>query len=100
VTRTFWPPGEAAQVDYERLREAALDGVGLVGPAAVRFARGGLAALIAHPTAEPGFVAALVGAVRPPWTPQLDPRRQALAAGYELVLAAAGAVDVVDEVAW
>jgi hypothetical protein len=57
--------------------------------AAARFARGGLAALIARPVADPVFVAILRGAPRPAWTPHLDPRLEALAAGYAFLLAEA-----------
>jgi hypothetical protein len=64
------------------------------GLAAARFARRGLAGLIAWPAAEPDFRAELAGAARPPWTPRGDPREQALAAGYQFLLDAAGAVAV------
>ena len=68
--RVFWPPGEAAQADYEMLRGCVLAGGCLpAGPAAARFARRGLAGLIAWPAAEPDFRAELAGAARPPWTP-------------------------------
>jgi len=87
--RKFWPPAEAAQADYEALRAAALAGTPAADSVAARFARGGLAALIARPGADPVFVAALRGATRPAWTPHLDPRLEALAAGYALVLAEA-----------
>jgi hypothetical protein len=94
--RSFWPPVEAAQVDYETLRvhvcEHSLLPEGLV---AARFARRGLAGLIAWPSAEPVFVAELVGAVRPAWTPHEDPRVAALAAGYQFLLEAAARVDSV-----
>lgn len=86
----FWPVGEAAQADYETLRGQVLtistppDSV-----AAARFARRGLAGLIAWPAAEPVFRAELVGAARPPWTPYHDPRLDALAAGYAVLLDAA-----------
>ena len=36
-----WPAVEAAQVDYETLREAAVRGTPLVGAAAARFERAG-----------------------------------------------------------
>ena len=85
--RAFWPPADAAQADYERLRAAALAGTAVADAAAARFARGGLAALIARPGADPVFVAILRGASRPAWTPHLDPRLDALAAGYALLLA-------------
>ena len=58
--RSFWPPIEAAQVDYETLRAHVLEPFGLPeGLAAARFARRGLAGLIAWPSAEPVFVAEL-----------------------------------------
>lgn len=86
-TRSFWPPAEAAQVDYETLREHVLERAVLpAGVAAARFARRGLAGLIAWPAAEPVFVADLIGAVRPAWTPHEDPRVAALAAGYGFLL--------------
>ena len=62
------------------------------GLAAARFARRGLAGLIAWPAAEPDFRAELVGAARPPWTPHADPREQALAAAYQFLLDAAAAL--------
>lgn len=85
--RRFWPPTDAAQADYERLRTAALAGTPLLDGAALRFARAGLAALIERPLAEPVFVAVLNGAARPPWTPHQDPRAAALSAGYQLLVA-------------
>ena len=60
------------------------------GLAAARFARRGMAGLIAWPVTEPVFRAELLGAARPPWTPRADPREQALAAGYQFLLDAAG----------
>jgi hypothetical protein len=88
--RALWPVGEAAQADYEMLRDAALSGVGLASPVAARFARVGLVGLIVAPAARPAFVAALVGATRPAWTPYEDPRRQALGAAYALLLVPTG----------
>ncbi len=94
--RSFWPPVEAAQVDYETLRAHVCEHSGLPeGLAAARFARRGLAGLIAWPSAEPVFVADLVAADRPAWTPDEDPRVAALAAGYEFLLDAAARVDSV-----
>lgn len=84
--RSFWPPAEPSQVDYEHLRAAVLAGAPLASVAAARLARGGLARLIARPVAEPDFLAVLAGAVRPPWTPHADPRIDALATSYALVL--------------
>jgi hypothetical protein len=94
--RSFWPPIEAAQVDYEMLRTHALQPCGLPqGLAGARFARRGLAGLIAWPSAEPVFVAELVGAARPAWTPHDDPRVAAPAAGYQFLLDAATRVESV-----
>ncbi len=84
--RAFWPASEAAQADYEALRSAVLAGATPVGPAAARFSRAGLLGLIDRPSAQPVFVASLQGAERPAWSPHADPRLEALAAGYRLVL--------------
>lgn len=86
MSRCFWPIGEAAQADYELLREAVLAGEQLQSLTAARFARRGLAGLIAWPAAEPVYTAALVGAERARWMPHVDPRLDALAAAYELIL--------------
>jgi hypothetical protein len=79
--RSFWPPAEAAQADYERLR-AHLLGHGTLPDdlAAARFARRGLAGLITWPLSEPVFAAELLGAARAPWSPHADERVSALAA--------------------
>jgi hypothetical protein len=53
--------------------------------AAARFTRRGLPGLIAWPSAEPVFVAELLPAARPAWTPHQDPRVAALAVGYEFM---------------
>jgi hypothetical protein len=84
--RALWPPGEAAQADYEALRGAALAGTPLADATAARFAKGGLAALIARPLAEPVYLAVLRGAPRQPWTPHTDPRLDALVAGFALLV--------------
>jgi hypothetical protein len=87
--RRFWPVGEAAQADYEALRAHVLaTGAAPDSLVAARFARRGLPGLIACPSAEPVFDAALVGAARPPWSPHADPRLDALAAGFALLLSA------------
>jgi hypothetical protein len=88
--RALWPVGEAAQADYETLRVAVLAGTPLLGTAAARFERRGLAGLITHPTTEPTFTATMHGACRPAWTPHTDPRVDALAAGYQFILTATG----------
>ena len=87
--RRFWPAGEAAQADYEALRAHVLaTGAPPDSLAAARFDRRGVAGLIAWPAAEPVFDAALRGAARPPWSPHADPRLDALAAGFALLLGA------------
>ena len=87
TARSFWSPGEASQVDYETLRAHLLEHGRLPdGLAAARFARRGVAGLIAWPSAEPVFVAELLGAARPASTPNSDPRMSALAAGYQYLL--------------
>ena len=86
----FWPVGEAAQADYEALRAHVLaTGAAADSLAAARFARRGLPGLIAWPAAEPVFDANLLGSHRPAWTPHHDPRLDALAAGFALLLGAA-----------
>jgi hypothetical protein len=85
--RSFWPSAEASQVDYETLRAYLLEHGRLPeGLGAARFARRGIAGLIAWPAAEPVFVAELLGAARPAWTPQSDPREAVLASGYQFLL--------------
>lgn len=86
MSRRFWPIGEAAQADYEVLREAVLSGEPVQSLTAARFARRGMTGLIAWPAAEPLYTAIMVSAERAPWTPYADPRLDALAAGYELLL--------------
>jgi hypothetical protein len=89
--RSFWPVGEAAQADYEALRSHVLTAGGLPDSMiAARFGRRGLAGLIAWPSSEPIFQAEFIGAVRPPWTPQADPRLEILAEGFALLLQAGG----------
>ena len=85
--RRFWPAREAAQADYELSREVVLAGGASLSVAAQRFERRGLAGSIAWPVAEPVFSPRLGGAARPAWTPHVDPRLEALAAGFELLLA-------------
>jgi hypothetical protein len=83
----FWPVGEAAQADYEALRAHVLaTGATPDSLMAARFARRGLPGLIAWPSAEPVFDAALLGPPRPPWTPHDDPRLDALADAFALLL--------------
>lgn len=82
----FWPIAEAAQSDYETLREAVIEGQPLVGPGALRFERQGLSGLILRPVSEPVFEVEIIGADRPPWSPYEDPRSLALAEAYSLLL--------------
>lgn len=86
MSQRFWPIGDAAQADYEALRTAVLAGAALPSLAAARFARRGLAGLIAWPAAEPIYTAVMLGAQRPLWTPYADSRVDALAAAYELIM--------------
>ena len=97
--RAFWPAGEAAQADYETLRAAALADDVSDSLIAARFARRGVAGLLAWPASEPVFAARVLGAARPPWTPGADPRLHVLAAGYELLVAAPVTVAELMEVA-
>jgi hypothetical protein len=91
VSRGFWPVGEAAQADYERLRGLALAGTPAVDLAARRFERDGLWGLIACPQAAAVYVASVVGAERPAWSPYQDPRELLLADGYQIIVAASAA---------
>jgi hypothetical protein len=88
--RSFWPPAEPAQIDYETLRAHLRENEELPDDlAAARFARRGLAGLIRWPVSDPIFVAEVRGAVRPAWSPHADPRLDALAAGYQFLFDAA-----------
>src|SRR5215218_169600 len=88
--RSFWPPAEAAQFDYETLRDHLLEQGTLPGGlAAARFARRGLAGLIAWPAAEPLFIPEITGADRPRWSPHVDTREDVLAVCYQFLLDAA-----------
>lgn len=88
----LWPVAEAAQADYERLRAAVVSTGRLPDDVtSARFARRGLAGLIAWPDADPVFVAAIVGAQRPGWTPYGDPRVESLAAVFGLLMGRSGA---------
>ena len=96
----FWPATDRAQLDYERLREMALAGTHLIGPAANRFEQGGLLALMRRPSsAAPQLIATLVEVSRPRWSPYLDPRLAALADAYALLDAAVRDADQSLEVA-
>jgi hypothetical protein len=88
--RSFWPPAEAAQSDYEKLRAHLLSyGVLPDDLSAARFARHGLAGLITWPASEPVFAGELAGATRAAWNPYADERISVLADSYQFLLAAA-----------
>ena len=89
--RSFWPIGEGAQADYEQLRAGVLARTPLVSAAAGRFERTGLAGLILAPSGRAVFNAVVLGAARPSWSPYADPRHEALADGYMLVIGGAAA---------
>jgi hypothetical protein len=90
TTRSFWPPVEPAQIDYEALRGHVLDHGRLPEDlAAARFARRGLSGLITWPVADPVYVVEILGSARQAWTPHGDPRIEALAAGFGFLLEAA-----------
>lgn len=92
MSERFWPIGEAAQADYEALRAAALAGKAAPDElAAARFARRGLDGLIAWPSSEPVYLGAIVGAQRPAWSGDEDPREAALGEAYGFLVARAGA---------
>ncbi|MGD0945675.1 MAG: hypothetical protein ABR972_15600 [Acidimicrobiales bacterium] len=84
----FWPSlTGGAQGEYEMLRETVLStGTTPDTLAAARLLRRGLAGLITWPVTEPVFVGEVIGARRPAWTPQTDPRLEALAESFELLV--------------
>jgi len=88
VKDRFWPVADASQADYEALRLAVLDGGEPPSQlAAARFARRGLAGVIAWPQSEPDFLGSLIGAHRPPWSGSEDPREAALCEVYGFLIA-------------
>ena len=87
MSSRFWSVGEPAQADYERLRALALAAEPCDELLARRFARRGLAGLISWPQAEPDYLGSLVGATRPVWCGDEDPREQRLRDVYGLMLA-------------
>src|SRR5207247_319921 len=84
--RRFWPPAEVAQVDYERLRAAALAGTPLLGPTATCVARRGLAGLLTWPAAGLDGLrdAAEAGVVEGVWC--LSPDRLARVYAWQVVV--------------
>ena len=52
---------------------------------------------MACPAAEPVFAASLLSTARPPWTPHADPRLDALAAGFALLLGIAAPTFAIKE---
>ena len=84
----LWSPREAAQVEYESLRERILrgdpDDQGLL-PA--RFQRLGLLGLVTRTPIEPvAWQVTMIGARRPRWSPYEDPRVEALADAFQYLL--------------
>jgi hypothetical protein len=95
VSERLWPVAEAAQADYEALRAAALAGERPPDElAAARFARRGLAGVIAWPRSEPIYLGTLVGAHRPAWSGVEDPREAALGEVYGFLVARASATEL------
>lgn len=87
MTRGLWPVAEAAQADYELLRNAALYGSASADRRLVeRFAIGGLAGLIARPVTSPAYLVTILGASRPAWSGRDDPRQFALRETYGFLL--------------
>ncbi len=100
MSRRFWPPAEAAQTEYERLRLAALAGAPCPSELALaRFRRRGLAGLIGWTETEPAWLGELVGAERPAWCGREDPREQALCEVYGFLLEYASGATAVAAVA-
>ncbi len=87
MSSRFWPVSEPAQADYERLRELALTGESVDGLLlARRFERRGLAGLISWPAAEPDYLGSVIGARRPAWCGDEDPRERQLCDAYRFLL--------------
>lgn len=88
MSAPLWSPREAAQVEYESLRERILQGgPDQQGLLPTRFQRLGLLGLVAAPQIEPGrWQATVVGAQRPRWSPYADPRVEALADAFQCLL--------------
>jgi hypothetical protein len=83
----LWQPKEVAQLEYESLRESVLRGEQVeADQVAVRFARWGLAGLLADGRSEPLWQVSLSALPRPPWTPHQDPRQEQLAAAFAWLL--------------
>jgi hypothetical protein len=89
MSAPLWSPREAAQVEYESLRERILQGGGPddEGLLPSRFQRLGLLGLVTAPQVEPvRWQATVVGAQRPRWSPYVDPRVEALADVFQCLL--------------
>jgi hypothetical protein len=86
----FLQAGGPGQAEYEVLRAWVIEEGHLPDSlAAARFLRRGLVGLICWPGGETAFRVQMVGARRPAWSPQADPRLQPLADAFALLLAAA-----------
>jgi hypothetical protein len=88
MSAPLWSLREAAQVEYESLRERILQGdPDQEGLLPTRFQRLGLLGLVAAPQIEPvRWQATVVGAQRPRWSPYADPRVEALADAFQCLL--------------
>lgn len=100
MSRRFWPAVEAAQAEYEALRQAALAAEPCPSELALaRLRRCGLAGLLGWRATEPAWLGELVGAERPAWCGREDPREQALCEVYGFLLEHASSAAAVPAVA-
>jgi hypothetical protein len=88
MSAPLWSPREAAQVEYESLRERILQGdPDQEGLLPSRFQRLGLLGLVTAAQVEPvRWQATVIGAQRPRWSPYADPRVEALADAFQYLL--------------
>lgn len=84
----LWQPREAAQLEYESLRERVLLGDQFEDEeSACRFARWGLAGLLeSKQCQEPCWEVRLSVLPRPAWTPYVDPREAQLMVAFDWLL--------------
>jgi len=87
VSAHLWRPREGAQVEYESLRRHALSSATLTPSEwPTRFQLLGLTGLVMRPGLDTKWQSTIRGALRPPWTPETDPRMAALADAIEFLL--------------
>lgn len=88
MSERFWPIAEPTQADYEQLRALVLAGESIDDLlAARRLERRGLPGLISWPQAEPVYLGSVLGALRPPWSGDEDPREARLGEVFGFLLA-------------